>query len=243
MTNEFANPPLESATCEFRFMPSEAWDMTLPGLVWERVKERYPERRQDTRFGTEISQRSEGLEHKVTKTDWLTMYRSDVDASIQVSRDRLLVTRGRPYPSWAVFRQEIQYALVSYDSAHPPKALARVGLRYVNKLTIPRETIELEDYLEFYPASGKGFPDSFASFVAIAVYPYDNQEAFLRVQLSPAPPPDEQSTSLVLDLDYFTAKPPEYDLAGCADWLEAAHARIEDAFLAATKPSLRAFFE
>jgi len=242
MTAPFMRPPLVSAACEFRFMPSDKWDMTIPGLIWDLLKERYPERRQDTRLETEIVQRPDGVEQKLTQTNWLTMFRSDEDATVQVTQDQLLITRGRPYPNWPIFRDEIAFALECYDSTMTPQALVRVGLRYVNQIDIPQESIELEDYLEFYPASGKGLPDTFANFMASAEYPFGNGDAVLRLRLAPAPSPNEETTSIILDLDYFTAKPPEYGLAACSDWLETAHARVEGAFLAAIKPTLRSLF-
>jgi uncharacterized protein (TIGR04255 family) len=239
----FKHPPLVSAACEFRFMPTDTWDMTVPGAVWERLRERYPERRQDIRVETEMAQRPDGLEQRVTQTEWLTMYRSSEDATVQVTRDRLLVTRGKPYPNWPIFRDEIAYALQSYDSTLSPNGLARMGLRYINNMDIPEETIDLEDYLEFYPASGKGLPDTFMNFMVAAEYPFDDGEAVLRLRLAPSPSPNDKTTSFVLDIDYFTAQPPEYGLVQCRNWLEKAHARVEEAFLAAIRPSLKRLFE
>jgi uncharacterized protein (TIGR04255 family) len=58
MSNEYKNPPAIEAVCEFRLSPETEWDITIPGLIYERVKEKFPIKEQRTFQNVEIS--SEG---------------------------------------------------------------------------------------------------------------------------------------------------------------------------------------
>ena len=43
MTKRYTNPPLVEALCEFQFDPSTAWDLTLIGLIYDQLKDIFPE--------------------------------------------------------------------------------------------------------------------------------------------------------------------------------------------------------
>ncbi|QMS90513.1 hypothetical protein HUN01_24125 [Nostoc edaphicum CCNP1411] len=38
---QYPNPPIEEAVCEFRFAPDPAWNLTIPGLFYEKIKDFY----------------------------------------------------------------------------------------------------------------------------------------------------------------------------------------------------------
>ena len=242
MGKEYGNPPVVSVACEFRFLPTDNWDMTVPGAVWEALREVYPTRRQDTQLEYQLAQRPDAIQQSVTQTDWLAMSRKDPKGEVRVARDRLVVIRERPYPAWPAFREEVLSALGIYNAAASPGALARVGLRYVNQLDIPQETIQLEDFFDFYLASGPDLPDRLGAFNIMADYIFDDMKHVLRLHMSPTLPPSESTCSFTFDLDYFTAQVPQLSVEQCVDWLEEAHARVEDAFEASIKDSLRELF-
>ena len=48
MRRKYAKPPLVEAVCELHFDPSSPFDLAVPGLVYERVKNTFKERQQAT---------------------------------------------------------------------------------------------------------------------------------------------------------------------------------------------------
>lgn len=38
---QYRNLPIEEAVCEFRFAPGSAWNLTVPGLFYEKIKDFY----------------------------------------------------------------------------------------------------------------------------------------------------------------------------------------------------------
>ncbi|MGQ0654564.1 MAG: TIGR04255 family protein [Betaproteobacteria bacterium] len=44
MPKKYKNPPIIEAICEFRFSETSPWDLTIPGLIYELVKDKFPKR-------------------------------------------------------------------------------------------------------------------------------------------------------------------------------------------------------
>ena len=45
MSRIYRKPPLIEALCEFQFVEEE-WDWTIPGLIYQELKDRFPQKRQ-----------------------------------------------------------------------------------------------------------------------------------------------------------------------------------------------------
>lgn len=73
--------------------------------------------------------------------------------------------------------------------------------------------------------------------------PYEDSRDILRLQLTSASEETPDTAAVILDLDYFLAKPGEVALEGVFEWVDAAHDRVEDAFEACITDRLRQMFE
>jgi len=56
MGRKYANPSIVEAVCEFRLSPDTPWDLTVPGLVYEKVRSEFPHREQRLFQEVEIAQ-------------------------------------------------------------------------------------------------------------------------------------------------------------------------------------------
>jgi len=92
MGRKYRHPPIIEALCEFRFEPGPPWDLAIPGLVYEKVKEEFPTRRQAKAFEVNVAASPEGVEQRVTTTDRIHFLRDDEKALIQVDRNLLVVS-------------------------------------------------------------------------------------------------------------------------------------------------------
>ena len=45
MSRRYKNSPIIEAICEFQFEENSEWDLTVPGLVYDRVQNEFPIRR------------------------------------------------------------------------------------------------------------------------------------------------------------------------------------------------------
>lgn len=243
MGRRYNNPPIIEALCELRFEPSLPWDLAIPGLVYERVRDDFRKRRQVRAFETSVSASPEGLEQQVRTTDRIQFLREDERALIQVGPDLLAVNHLKPYPTWQEFLPLIQTSFSAYCEAANPKGIRRIGLRYINRIEVPGPSIEMEDHFLFYPFVGPNLPQEHGPFIVGIQIPYEGTRDVLRLQLTNATTETPDIVPVMLDLDYFLTKPGEVSLAAISEWLEIAHGHVEEVFEACITDRLRQMFE
>lgn len=243
MGRRYKNPPILEALCELWFEPSVPWDLTIPGLVYERVRGDFPKRRQVRAFETSVSASPEGVEQQVRTTDRMQFLREDERVLIQVGPDLLAINHLKPYPTWQEFLPLVQRGFDAYCESANPKGIRRIGLRYINRIEIPGLGIEMEDYFLFYPFVGPNLPQEHGPFIVGIQIPHESSRDVLRLQLANASTEMPDVIPVMLDLDYFLAKPGEVALAAVSEWLEIAHNHVEEAFEACITDLLRQMFE
>lgn len=243
MGKRYKNSPIIEAVCEFRFEPGQPWDLTIPGLLYERVRHDFPLRRQAPQFHFSLAPGPEECKGQVQPTGRMQFYSNDEKSLVQVGRDLLAVNRLKPYPTWQEFTPQIREAFDAYCEVANPNGIRRIGLRYINLIGVPGDRIEPEQYFHFRPFLGTHLPAEFASFIVGFEVLYEDSRDRLRLQLSTAASEKPSVTAIMLDLDYFLAQPGKVQVAACFDWLEIAHARTEEMFEASITDRLRALFE
>jgi len=239
--HRYANPPIVEAVCEFRFEPGD-WDNAMPGLIWEKVKEPFSKRRDVHRLDVRLVPGPNGAEQRVTQEPLLRYLRDDEKVFMQVGPSLLSVHHLGPYSSWEEFKPLIEQGFRAYCGEAMPKGIQRIGLRYINRVEFPGDRIELEEYFEFRPFVGSTLPEDHKSFILGAEFPYEGERDVLRLQVASTVPQREQQVALILDLDYFTAKPNSVPAEEVGDRLEQAHDRIEEVFEGCIKAPLRSMF-
>ena len=240
--HRYANPPIVEAVCEFRFEPGN-WDNAMPGLIWEQVRDLFPKRRDAVRLEFQSVPGPGGFEQRVIQQPLIQYLQEDEKLFMQVGPTVLTVNRLAPYESWQQFRPLIERAFEVYSQQAVPKAIARIGLRYINRIKLPGDKVDLEGILEFRPHIGDALPKDHASFTVGAEFLFEGDRDVLRLQVASAAPQRESRLALVLDLDYFSILPDATVSGEIPQWLEVAHRHIEDAFEASITDDLRRTFE
>jgi len=243
MSGRYRNPPVVEAVCEFRYEPSVPWDMAIPGLVYEKIRDRFPIRRQAKAFEVSVGAGPGGIGQQVLTTDRVQFLREDEKALIQLGPNLLAVNHLRPYPTWQEFLLLIREGFDAYLDVANPKGIQRVGLRYINRVEIPSQRIQLEDYFEFRPFVGPNLPQDFGPFIVGVQVPYEDSRDMLRLQLANAATETPNTVAVMLDLDYFLAQPGGVSKGQVFQWIEVAHSRVEQVFEACITDRLRRMFE
>ena len=206
----YKNPPIEEAICEFHFIPGQEWNFTIPGKLHTELSDEYagrPQEQKVVQVGLETQddkppnlRYGEGL----AKVQLVT---EDGNRMIGVGPDVLSIHILRPYQStidsqsggWDEFYPRIQAAVEAYWKVSEPKAVSRIGIRYINKIVIPQKTVKVEDYLECALPNVSGLPDHINSFMSRAEYNYQDNVQLIILQGSIETPPI--SVGFLLDLD------------------------------------------
>ncbi|MHB8411280.1 MAG: TIGR04255 family protein [Candidatus Acidiferrales bacterium] len=230
MRRKYNKPPIIEVVCEFRFDQTAEWDLTIPGLLFDKTKDRYPNRKQlkvaefllPVPLGTNTPQ--------AVVEDRIHLVSSDEKSIVQVGRHFLAIIKLAPYSSWEEYLPAIQNALSKYLEVGRPKALVRVSLKYINRIVIPKSQIRMEEYFEFYPHVGPSLPQVHGPFFIGVEFAYERDRDKLRVQLQSAMSENQNDYSLLLDLEYYALGLNVISFETASNWLEEAHARIESAF-------------
>lgn len=239
MPAKYKMPPLIEVVCEFRFDPTSAWDMVMPGLLFEQVRTTHPKRRDAVSIEVAITAQIP-KQQAWQRIQFLSEDGKDI---IQVGQHLLAVNRLQPYDSWEEFLPKIKKAYDAYCKVASPQGISRIGLRYINRIVIPREEIRTEDYFEFYPYLGPRLPGMHGPFTVGVQFSFRNEADGLRAELQSGAEHSPGTYSLILDLDYYLTDPTKLGGQDPFDWLGGAHGKIEEVFEACLTPITRELFQ
>ncbi len=235
----YRNPPIIEAVCEFRFEPSQPWDWTVIGLVYDRIKDEFPEKRQ--RNDIQLAIHAQGAE--ITQQFQMQFWRKDNKALVQVGVDLLTVNLLKPYPNWQTFKDLIVRMLTIYKDITCPKGFRRIGLRYINRIDPPEEKVKIEDYLSTYPIVPSDMPQTYAHWFQRIVIPFERSNGLLVLHAGSIHDEQQQRLAFLLDLDFGTLKGEKVPLDQAMDWLEQAHTMVEQVFESCITDKARMLFE
>ena len=242
MSRKYSSPPIVEALCEFQFIPTQPWDMTIPGLLYEKISGEFPVKQQQMGFGIGFQPKEGGIEQKVEMSQRMQFLCPDKSALVQVGPDLLTVNHLKPYPTWELFKPLILKNLEIYQAITKPKGFKRIGLRYINKIDFDKHLIELTDYFNYYPFIPTNLPQMHETFQVRVEIPYEEGYDRLLLNFASAIPEKPDILSLLLDLDYIMAIPERIPLDQASDWLEKAHTTVENAFEACITDRCRNLF-
>jgi uncharacterized protein (TIGR04255 family) len=234
----YANPPAREAVCEIRFTHTQ-WDAAIPGLVYVRLKDQFPERKMST--NVTLAAQRDAVPAQLGVAQVSRFLQPDGRSFVQLAPHAISVHRLSPYEGWNQFRPVIARVFEVYTAEAKPDKVERIGLRFVNDFrdAIQDAEVEPHEYLNFYPHVGPALPQMYADAHARVVFMFDQERTGLRLQLYSESRPPDDIPSLVLDLDYFTNEP-GVEIDDVIPWLEMAHERVRTVFEACLTSKLRA---
>jgi len=243
MAKKYAKPPIVEAVCEFRLTPETRWDLTVPGLLYEKLKESFPQKEQRMiQHKMELTRGPEALYQKIYMSEVIIFFTEDKKMLVQVGPRLLAINVLKPYAHWDGFKPRIEMAWESLQAAIEVQGLEHIGLRYINHIELPAQGGKLAEYFEFYPSIGQRLLQQMVAFLTVAEFSYADDRDHCRVQFSPIPASGGRSL-FMLDIDYFLARPGAVKPAEALAWVEEAHSRVEEVFEGCITDKLREMFE
>ena len=243
MGRKYKNPPIIEAVCEFRFTQDTHWDIAIPGLFYEQVKDPFSKREQRVVQEVEITSGPQGLQQQVRLVERILMFAEDRKTLVQLGPRLLVINSLKPYPTWRGFKPYIERAWKGLQDIVEVKVLERIGLRYINRIELPTQSAKLGEYFEFYPFISPRLPQDLVSFIAGGEFAYADGRDHCRVQLTPAPGATNEKVAILLDIDYFLVRRSGVEVSRALDWVEEAHSRVEEVFESCITDRLRELFE
>ena len=244
LTGKLKKSPIAEALCELRFTSEGQWDFTIPGLIYEQVKNKFPIKEQQIGIEMQFRPTEKGFEHKIEQASPRTQFfRRDRKALLQVAPDLFVINHLKPYPSWGKFKHLILNNFQLYRTVAEPKGFKRIALRYINKINIDNNSINLEDYFTFYPSTPSELPQDIVGFISRVEISYCDDRDRLLITLASTKPEKPNIVSIILDMDYIMNKPETVSMNSFDEWIEEAHATIKTTFESCITDKCKAMLE
>ncbi|MCC7439852.1 MAG: TIGR04255 family protein [Armatimonadetes bacterium] len=240
MRKTYEKSPIVEAVCEFRFDPAIEWDLTIPGLVYEHLRDQFPTKRSRDGVPVEFGEvfAEEVLKELYKQARIMQFVSNDEHSLVQLGHHFLSVNQLRPYQSWEQFRSLIEVGLNAYQEVANPEKFVRIGLRYINRIDIPGKNVRTNEYLNAYPVVPEPSGKKSQSWLQRTELPYNDENAVFILHVGTINHPDHDGDSFMIDLDFATQhSPPPINKA--FDWLNRAHNHLEDMFEAAITDKTR----
>jgi len=245
-------PPIEEALCEFRFAADSNWDLTIPGKLQSELGEEYTGKPREQRAVEFNLQMKEGNLSRIQHDDGLLkvqLVTKDGKHLIGVGSNVISVHMLHPYQNadkvessgWDEFQPRILRALNAYRKVADAESVVRVGVRYINKISIPETRVKIEEYLRCANLELEGLPKNYGNFYGRVDYRYED-EVQLNVIYGLL---NISSTGVdcLIDLDAFWQ---DGTLIGCEESMKIAgdlHNRVSAAFESLVTDKARELFD
>ena len=247
---QYRNPPVEEAICEFRFTPSRDWDSSIPGRLQSQLVEYSGKPRQVKEHQFEIQVRSEqppDLQYG-ERLATVRLVTNDERRMLGVGPNSISIHMLRPYQDssnsepggWDEFEPRISTALNAYLEVTGPRSVARIGIRYINRIVVPSVNIRVEEYLKCTRLEMASLPNQVGNFAGRVEYVYEDKVRLLLshggLGVSPA------DTTLLLDLDVIWLAKEAKEGKAPLDVARDLHERASTAFEAVITNKAREVF-
>ncbi len=239
MSRKYETPPLVEAVCEFRFPQETEWDMTVPGRLYERVSGEFPVRK----ILILRPQIVDPAQMRFTGEERIAFWNEKNTALIQTGSRVMAINHLTAGYSWPLFSSMIIQAFKQLCQIANPPSVQQVTLHYVNRINIPEEPTQLEEWFNFRPYAGPGLPALPVTFLVGCEYKAPGEKDILQIELTSAPPnPAVKGKSYTLNLLYKSALDTRIELPAIPSLIESAHSQLETLFEGCITDRLRDLF-
>ncbi|HOM16019.1 MAG TPA: TIGR04255 family protein [Thermoguttaceae bacterium] len=239
MGRKYANPPILEAVCEFRLSRKTPWDITVPGLLYEKLQQEFPLREDRVVEEWKIASLRGRKRRKSPREQRAVFFTEEKNVMVALGRRLLAVHVLRSYPGWSVFKPKIAKAWECLTEITEIQGLDTIALSYINKIDLPSAEATLKGYLNFYPFVGDRLPQDIANFmVAVeSIYAEGRDRGIIALNSAVNNP-----RSFFLQIDYFLAQADSIPPTIALRWVEEAHSRVEEIFEGCITEELRKQF-
>ncbi len=237
----YSRAPITEAVIDLRVAQTQEFTIEDLASIREVVADRYP--RQEGLFTGQVSipVGEVGEPGQVETLHQQFGFRFIDQAGqhvIQARLDGFAFSVLAPYDRWETFRDEARHLWGVYRTATRAESITRVAVRYINRIDIPLATtsiVRVEDYLRTYPEIPSDWPyQDLQSYFMQFQIPQEDLGCMMVINQATAPPPNLETTSILLDLDLFRT---DYERPWMADddtavwdFLELLHERKNEYF-------------
>lgn len=218
-------PPIKEALIDMRVDRRPELSADDIEAAADRLRELYPKcsRIQLNQFNFKLEPEQAPVTNIASSHNGYRFASSDDKKITQFQLDGFTFNWLEPYESWECLYERAHEAWAVYAEVTAPRAITRIGVRYINKLGLPQPVNDFGEYLTSPPNIPEGLPQTVKSFLSRVVM-HDSQLGAdcILTQAMEAVDLEHDQVPVVLDIDTFIQK--RFELTE-DPWIQASHLR------------------
>ncbi len=226
----YSPAPITEALIDIQVQLPQEVKLDVLAQVYSSIQAEYPKREEMLIFqGQAIADASVGATASQSEIGY-RFFSNDQKQILQVRLDGFTFSRLAPYDCWQTFRDEAKRLWSIYQSLTHPQAIARLTLRYINRLDIPLPVGDIKEYLKTFPEVSPDLTQGLSGYFMQLQIPQEDLAAMLILNQALVPPPTPNFVSILLDLDLFLEQDIPNDELGIWHIIEQMHQQKNKAF-------------
>ncbi|HEV8501810.1 MAG TPA: TIGR04255 family protein [Casimicrobiaceae bacterium] len=202
----YKSAPITEAVIELRVQPPGSPGTTALERLADSLASEFPKRApmQFVQMGIE-HKAGEPITQSVQHSNvGFRLNKADDSRVLQIRHDGFAISHMRPYSDWDTFKAEARPLWDLYRATCSEAKLSRCALRYINRIDIPGERIELREYFALYPEVPDSLPQHDINGLALNLQiPQPDLECVANIGQVMVGPVIANHLSIVLDIDVF----------------------------------------
>lgn len=201
---EYLKPPLVEAVIEIRFQ--REWDIEDVRRIGDKYRERFPVEHHEVALNFAAQMTNEQTSHADVSQQLvkLSLLNADQTEGVVFLRNGILAIRRAPYNGWNALKDLISELYKIHRDEMGYQKIVRIGTRFINRLDISNENIELADYLTLVPSDPDELVTDIVEFSYRTVYRLKDTRFRAIYTAGSTAPAVPGRASIIHDIDCFT---------------------------------------
>jgi len=119
------------------------------------------------------------------------------------------LSRLAPYENWDRFKDEMKRLWNIHYKLAVPLEIQRLGVRFINRIEIPDESVHLRDYFQGFSSGIPAIKLDLNGFLHHDIFTVPNYSYMMNIIKTIQPKTPTNNRALILDIDVFTQQPIE----------------------------------
>lgn len=202
----YANAPITEAIIDLRVTPVDGVDRALLKLN-EKLSQGYPQQEElfEAVGPLAVGPRGGSASVQQTPLGW-KFSNADQKQIVQSRINGFTFSRLAPYERWEPFRNEARRLWNVYREQLNPSAVARIAVRYINRIDLPGDSVDLKEFFRTSPEIAPELPQQLDGYFMQLKFAYPEAGGHCLINQTIVPPARENVVSVVLDIDLFRSQ-------------------------------------